>query len=239
MRSRIVVAVRIFAIFAFSFLHGALTTRYKIFPFEQLRTIKNLLAPTPKTSPTYSDYFYNKKSFFEQHGEQDYDVVFVGDSITDGAEWEDLFPSLKIANRGIAGDRTDGVLKRMDSIYSTKAEKAFIMIGINDFSAGAEVSDVFENYKIIANNLASHGMRPHVQSTILAGKRRAELNTKIRALNEKLKEMAAANEAIIYIDLNVGLAKGSALDSKYSRDDVHLNGSGYAVWKDSIKIYLQ
>jgi len=110
-----------------SFTYGVVTVQYKVFPFEQIRSIKQTVSPSP--SPRYSDYFYHKKSFFEQHGEHNYDVVFIGDSITDGAEWEDLFPSLKIANRGIGGDRTDGVLKRLDSIYSTSASRAFIMIG--------------------------------------------------------------------------------------------------------------
>lgn len=172
---QLVIAVCVSMIF--SFLYGVITVQYKIFPFDQLRAIKQLVSPSPSPSPSpsYSDYFYQKKSFFEQHGGRQYDVVFIGDSITDGAEWEDLFPSLKIANRGIGGDRTDGVLKRMDSIYSTNARKAFIMIGINDFGGGAEVNDVVENYKSIISNLVAHGMQTYVQSTILAGNRKAEL----------------------------------------------------------------
>jgi len=79
-------------------------------------------------------------SFYEQHGNHDYDIVFIGDSLTDSAEWEDLFPSSNIANRGIGGDRTNGVLKRMNSIYSTNASKAFIMLGINDLKFGSNIN---------------------------------------------------------------------------------------------------
>lgn len=221
----------------FSFLYGVITVEYKIPPFDQLKAIKQLMSPSPGSS--YSDYFYNKKSFFEQHGGHQYDVVFIGDSITDEAEWEDLFPSLNIANRGISGDRTDGVLKRMDSIYSTNARKAFIMIGTNDIAGGTEVNDVVENYKSIINNLVAHGMQTYVQSTILAGNHEAARNRKIMALNEQLKKMADEYKSFTYIDLNKGLARDSVLDSKYSRDDIHLNGSGYSVWKDIIKSYLQ
>lgn len=156
-----------------SFTYGVVTVQYKIFPFEQLRAIKQI------ASPSHSDYFYHKKSFFEQHGGHNYDVVFIGDSITDGAEWEDLFPTLTIANRGIGGDRTDGVLKRLDSIYSTSADRAFIMIGINDFNSGMSVDEVFLNYKTIVNKLVEHGMAVYIQSTIFAGKRLEKLNTKI------------------------------------------------------------
>lgn len=113
------------------------------------------------------------------------------------------------------------------------------MIRINDFAGGTEVNDVIENYKSIISNLVAHGMQTYVQSTILAGNRKAELNKKIMALNDQLKKMADENHNHSqYIDLNAGLAKGSVLDSKYSRDDVHLNGSGYAVWKDIIKSYI-
>ena len=230
---QLVIAVCVSIIF--SFLYGVITVQYKIPPFDQLRAIKQLVSP----SPSYSDYFYIKKSFFEQLGGHQYDVVFIGDSITDYAEWEDLFPSQKIANRGIAGDRTDGVLKRMDSIYSTNAKKAFIMIGTNDIAVGTEVDDIVENYKSIIRNLVAHGMQTYVQSTILAGSHEAERNQKIMALNDQLKRMADDNKSFTYIDLNTSLARDSVLDTKYSRDGIHLNGSGYAVWKDMIKSYIQ
>jgi lysophospholipase L1-like esterase len=222
-----------------SFTYGVATVQYKIFPFEQLRAIKQIVSPTPTPAPSYSDYFYHKKSFFEQHGEHNYDLVFIGDSITDGAEWEDLFPNLKIANRGIGGDRTDGVLKRLESIYSTSADRAFIMIGINDFNSGMSVDEVFENYKTIVSQLVEHGMKVYIQSTIFAGKRLDKLNPKIEALNERLSLFATTKESITYIDLNAGLAKNSLLNPIYSRDDVHLNGNGYAVWKSIIRPYIQ
>ena len=227
----------------FSYLYGVITVQYKIPPFELLRAIMQFISPNPSPSsspiPSHSDYFYERKSFFEEHGGHQYDIVFIGDSITDAAEWEDLFPSLKIANRGISGDRTDGVLERLDSIYSTNARKAFIMIGINDFASGARVNDVFENYKRIINGLVAHGMQTYVQSTILAGNKHLELNNKIMALNEQLMRMADEDKAFTYIDLNAGLARSSVLESQYTRDGIHLNGSGYAVWKHIIQGYIQ
>ena len=220
-----------------SFAYGVVTVKYRVFPFEQLTAVKKALNLSP--SPRYSDYFYHKKSFFEQHGRSNYDVVFIGDSITDGAEWEDLFPSLEIANRGIGGDRADGVLKRLDSIYSTSASRAFIMIGINDLNAGMGVDEVFNNYMDIVNALSEHEMKVYIQSTIFAGKQLEYLNTKIFSLNERLKTFSEQNNAVTYIDLNAGLAKDSLLNPIYSRDGVHLNGNGYAVWKDTISLYLK
>jgi len=228
-----------------SFLYGVLTVQYKIFPYDVLRTVKHLVNPPTgpeperKLKPVYSDSYYHRKSFFEMHGRHDYDVVFIGDSLTEEAEWEDLFPSLKIANRGIGGDRTDGVIKRMSSIYSTNAKKAFIMAGTNDFAIGVEVNDVLGNYRRIIKGLVRHGMQPYIQSTLLVGNQYAARNRKITALNQQLRNMAAGIDGVTFIDLNTAMANGSLLDSRYSRDGIHLNGKGYAVWRDTIKGYLQ
>lgn len=100
------------------------------------------------------------------------------------------------------------------------------------------MNDVIDNYKSIISNLVAHGMQTFVQSTILAGNQKADLNKKIMALNDGLKKLARDNKSFTYIDLNAGLARDSVLESKYSRDGIHLNGSGYTVWKDLIKRYL-
>ena len=113
------------------------------------------------------------------------------------------------------------------------------MIGINDFNSGMSVDEVFENYKTIVSQLVEHGMKVYIQSTIFAGKRLDKLNPKIEALNERLSLFATTKESITYIDLNAGLAKNSLLNPIYSRDDVHLNGNGYAVWKSIIRPYIQ
>lgn len=223
----------------FSFAYGVVTVKYQVFPYRLLNTLHDIVSPESNLTPAHNNYFYEKKSFFEQHGTHDNDIVFVGDSITEGAEWEDLFPSLRIANRGIGRDRTDGVLERMDSIYSTNASKAFIMIGVNDFSAGAEVDDVVRNYTEILDGLVAHNMHAYIQSTLLTGNGLLKLNPKIRVLNHKLKAIAASSSSITYIDLNLGLADNSLLSTKYSSDGLHLNGSGYAVWKNLIEPYLE
>lgn len=226
-----------------SFSYGMLIVQYQVFPFEQLRTLKQTFSSEPKQKPkpklNHSNYFYHKTSFFKQHGQHHYDVVFIGDSITDRAEWEDLFPSLNIANRGIDGDRTDGVLRRLDSIYSTSAKRAFIMLGINDINAGVSPGAVFENYQAIVNQLSEHGMQVYIQSTLFAGKRRENLNAGVIELNEKMQQLASKDDSITYIDLNKALSKDSLLNSIYSRDDVHLNAKGYAIWKEIISPYIQ
>ena len=81
-------------------------------------------------------------------------------------------------------------------------------------------------------------MKVYIQSTILAGKRLAHVNIKIAKLNKKLRLLAEQSNLVTYIDLNIGLAKESLLDAVYTRDDLHLNGKGYAVWKRIISPYI-
>jgi len=228
-----IITVCICAILSFSY--GVLTIQYRLFPFKQLKVIKQIANP----SLSRSDYFYHKKSFFEQHQTNKYDLVFIGDSLTDSAEWEDLFPSLKIANRGINGDNTSGVLERMEGIYSTSAKRAFVMLGSNDFSLGHSVNYVFENYKCIVDKLIDQGMKVYIQSTILAGRQKKELNININELNRRLKVLTTQSNALVYIDLNANLTKDSLLQNAYSRDGIHLNGDGYAVWRNILIPYVR
>ena len=69
-------------------------------------------------------------------------------------------------------------------------------------------------------------MQAYVQSTILAGKQKAQYNIKIKTLNEQLKKLADTNESVTYIDLNQILAKDLFLNTDYSKDGTHLNGIG-------------
>jgi lysophospholipase L1-like esterase len=222
-----------------AFAYGMIAAHYRVFPFEQLRALKQLVRPSrePDAQQPSAQYIY-KKSFFEEHGQRA-DIVMIGDSLTDAAEWHELFPGRKIANRGIYGDSTAGVLERLDSILATKAGKAFIMLGINDIVAGVDVETIAENYRSIVEQLAGHGMRPYIQSTLLAAENYEQHNASVLELNRLLKKIADENDAVTYIDLNGDLAQDALLNARYTVDGVHLNGLGYTIWLDRIKEYIE
>ena len=61
------------------------------------------------------------------------DIVFLGNSITEGFDLDHYFPGHKVVNRGIIADHMDGIIERLDnSALSLKPKKLFLMIGIND-----------------------------------------------------------------------------------------------------------
>lgn len=225
-----------FVMFTFvlgGFLYGFISSQYKIFPYEQIRAVKNFIHPS-KNSETPG--YLHRKTFFEVFGVES-DVVMVGDSITFGAEWNEVFKNTSIVNRGIGGDTASGILNRIDSIISTKAKKAFVMVGINDISKGTSVDEVYSSYALIIQKLKRANITPYIQSTIYAGESLSSLNSSISSLNEKLEKLAE-KEGLIFIDLNKGLSSGGLLNKKFTKDDVHLNGQGYLVWKNLINQYM-
>ena len=81
-------------------------------------------------------YLQTKAQYELFHGQ--YDVVMFGDSLTERGHWSDMFPSVRIGNRGIGGDDTQGMLERIQSIESTGAKTVFIMAGTNDLSRSVQ-----------------------------------------------------------------------------------------------------
>jgi len=198
-------------------------------------------ASRPENADQASSYWLEKKTFFDALGIYA-SVVMVGDSLTDGAEWREMFPGVAVVNRGVDGDTTAGVLRRMEGITSARARKAFVMIGINDFKDGRSVDAVFQDYRDIVSRLNEGGMKVFVQSTLLCNEAKAEwiscasIQGKIRELNRRLAGLASAR--VTFIDINAGLAGAGGLKPELTYDGVHLNGEGYRVWRDAISKFV-
>jgi lysophospholipase L1-like esterase len=189
-------------------------------------------------------YYVDKVSHFKILPNTDTEVIFLGDSITDYCEWSELFGNPKIKNRGISGDRTDGVLNRLDEILQAQPQKIFLMIGINDLFQGREVDKVFTNYKTIVEKITDNlpETKLFIQSVLPVNnhKVREKLfasfdNTKVINLNAKLQELAK-DFSLPYIDLAAIFADiQRELDENLTTDGVHLNGEAYLMWKKIIE----
>ena len=60
------------------------------------------------------------------------DVVMRGDSLTEVADWRAMLPDVDVANQGISGDTTAGLLLRLDLVRQAQPRVVAIMIGVND-----------------------------------------------------------------------------------------------------------
>ena len=108
----------------------------------------NLLAQQ-KHSTLYSQ----RASLFEKLKTTSNDIIFLGNSITNGAEWSELFENKNVKNRGISGDICKGVEDRLDVITKGKPAKIFLLIGINDIGRGAATDSVVEGINRIIEKI--------------------------------------------------------------------------------------
>lgn len=185
-----------------------------------------------------SNYRQEKISLFQTLPFMTTEVIFVGDSLTDNAEWHELFPGKQIANRGIQGDTTQGLLNRVAGITKTKAKKVFLMIGINDLIRNNSNDSVLKSYRAILQQLSCNHHHVYVQSILFVRNQEIEINNKIISMNENLKALSHQFENITFIDLNQSLASNNELKSEYTIDGIHLNGLGYKKWKEVVEHYV-
>ena len=75
-----------------------------------------LLSPCGKAQITgkYGTYYDQRELLFESLPTSENDIIFLGNSITDGGEWNELFQNANCKNRGISADVTEGVLNRLE-----------------------------------------------------------------------------------------------------------------------------
>lgn len=169
-------------------------------------------------------------------------IVFVGNSITEGGNWSELFPEKHILNRGIGGDISAGVLKRLDEIIRHQPSKIFICIGTNDLAHGVEQATILQNYKTILETIKaqSPATKIYVQSVLPVGKNviYGHKNEKIIPLNTEIKKLCNEMQ-LTYIDLYPNFIEETGyLNPAYTNDKLHLMGKGYLVWKDLIQSYV-
>ena len=96
-----------------------------------------------------------KTDFFERYPVQPGDIVFAGDSITDGARWDELFPNLPVKNRGVNADTTTALLQRLGNITSHQPAAIFLLIGTNDLPwfAHRRTDKIMESYRDIIDKI--------------------------------------------------------------------------------------
>ena len=97
------------------------------------------------TDSQYTTYYRQRVSLFRILPQTKGDIIFLGNSITDGGEWTEMFNDLKVKNRGISGDISAGVLNRLDEVYQRFPDKVFLLIGINDLARNISPDSIVKN----------------------------------------------------------------------------------------------
>ena len=168
-------------------------------------------------------------------------VVFLGDSITQG--WGGglgaAFPGLKVANRGISGDTTRGMLLRLkEDVLALDPAAVVLLAGTNDLEEGATPEVIAGNLELILAQLERHDARlPIVLCQVFPSsatqKRPADT---IKALNPLYLAAAKKHPQVTYLETWPLFAgpDGDATAAEFP-DLLHPNESGYAKWAAALR----
>ncbi len=194
----------------------------------------------------HSSYYNQKKSLFDLLPNSKGEIIFLGDSITDGCEWAELFGLPKIINRGISGDTTEGVLERLGEVTESRPAAIFLMIGVNDLGAGKSAAFVLKKTGEIIRKIRriTPLTRLYVQSLLPVNKKFSQFpnytnkTSEILAVNKGLKTFCRRN-GVNYIDLFPSFTTADLLlNPAYTNDGLHLKGDGYLLWKSLIERFV-
>lgn len=201
---------------------------------------------TPEDSFYMTSHFVERQQLFKTDPIKKYDIVFLGNSLTERGDWQGFLGNhYLIANRGIGGDNTFGVLSRIDNVMILRPQKIFIMIGINDLGKGLHIDIIYNNYMKIINKIKA--MDPstiiYIQSILPVNPLKTDYTkgreTDIIELNGRLKKGLLKLTGVNFIDLFKKVTDSyGVLKADYTNDGVHLTNEGYNQWIDVIQDYI-
>lgn len=205
-------------------------------------TIERKIADSEKKSLgelAMSLHYNGRVALFKEENKHlsNVDVSFIGDSLTEGYDVKTFYPDYNVVNRGISGDTTFGVEKRLDcSAYDVKPKVISMLIGANNFSS------MMENYESIVQKF--HQNLPETKVILCSltsmtgdwGK-----NNEIARQNNVEIQKIATKYGYVYADLYNPLLDPDTneLREEYSVDGGHLTSEGYKVVTSVITPILQ
>ena len=197
--------------------------------------------------PKYTELYYQRASLFDALGVDSTDIVFLGNSLTHGCEWHELFGMPNIKNRGINGDIVEGIQERLASVTAGKPRKIFLLCGVNDVSHNLTADSIVTALSDLIGRIRREipGTRLYVESLLpinnsfgrykaIAGKEEV-----IREINAKLEPVVKAHGAT-WINVNPAFADSDGnLRRELTNDGLHLLAPGYIIWRELLEPYVK
>lgn len=191
--------------------------------------------------------FYDQRaSLFEILPVDSSNIVFLGNSLTNGCEWHELFDNPKVINRGINGDIASGISDRLEAVVKGRPDKIFLMAGINDVSHHISADSIAHDVAAILDTIIARSpdTRIYLQSCLPFNesfhrwKNLEGTQGVIVDLNKRLERLANDRD-IVWINLYPLFSDGNDnLRPELTNDGLHLLGHGYIIWKDAISQYV-
>jgi lysophospholipase L1-like esterase len=186
------------------------------------------------------EYYPQRVVIFEKEPVVPGRIIFLGNSITQMGNWKKLLNDSTVINRGIGGDITFGVLKRLNDVISRQPSKLFLLIGINDIGKDIPDAVIADNIRkiIVRVQAESPATKIYVQSILPVNPDVPNFpqhyDKQVHVLNtNKLIKKVAEDTHCTFVNIHdLFTDKQGRLDAKYTADGLHLtpSGNGYEMW---------
>jgi lysophospholipase L1-like esterase len=205
---------------------------------------------TTTPAPRPGSWMKRHEAFLERAKQGKIDLLFLGDSITQGwggrdrdgegpiEVWERHYAPRNAANFGIGGDRTQHVLWRIENgeVEGISPKVAVLMIGTNNVAANTS-DEIAEGIEAIVKSLRQK--LPKTKILLLAifprDEKPSPKREKIAAVNERISKLDDG-QTIRYLDIGKKFLNDDGTISKEIMPDfLHLKRKGYRIWADAIE----
>jgi lysophospholipase L1-like esterase len=206
----------------------------------------------PKGGKSGPRFLQMHEAFLKRAKEGNIDLLFLGDSITEGwagrgkEVWEKNYAKLNAANFGIGGDQTQHVLWRIENgeLDGIKPKVLVLMIGTNNTAGWSADQIAVADTKIVSE---IHQKLPDTKVLLLGVFPRGNdpKEPKVAALREKIKQinlsLAKLDDGKMTRYLDIGdkfLTPDGVLTKDIMPDYLHPNAKGYQIWVDAMQPLL-
>ncbi|MGV3617423.1 MAG: SGNH/GDSL hydrolase family protein [Fimbriimonas sp.] len=170
-------------------------------------------------------------------------VVFIGSSSI--AMWSTLttdFPGQNIIKRGFGGSQLSDSVYFADRIVTPYEPKMVVLFaGTNDIAGGKSADTVYADYQaFVAKVRAKLPTTRIAYIAITPAPSRWNKVDEFRKANWLIRQHTLKEDNLVYIDTFPAMLneKGEPRPELFVEDQLHMNPSGYAIWKKIIAPYL-
>ena len=202
-----------------------------------------------KPVPRQGGWMKRHESFNKRVAKGNVDLVFIGDSITQGWEgrgkgvWTKFYGKRNTVNLGIGGDRTQHVIWRLDNgnLKNITPKAAVIMIGTNNSGSNSS-KEIAEGVEVIVKQIQAKS--PKTKILLLGvfprGTNNADKRRKVNEGANTIFSKLANGKTVHYLDIGPKfLQKDGTLTKEIMPDLLHLSEKGYTIWAESIETKLK
>ena len=179
-------------------------------------------------------------------------LVFFGDSITEIAPINDMYPYksadyAKVYNRGISGDTVKSMRGRISNVVNLKPTTLIILIGVNDLTYGGSIDEITGYLGEVIDKLVADSSKNNykmeiiIQSVLPVNETGTDKftglkkNTQIKELNVSYKTLCDGKPVSFIDTYSDFIDKNGDLRAEYTYDGLHPTAIGYYKMREVLE----